>query len=292
MIPGIILLIPSFNFELTLLQSFLFQAMIVYGILSAYWIYKSHYRVSIVNFLVFFFLLIKVSIPFDQHQYIIGNEQLKVMQFNVLTTNHRFDKTIQDIKDINPDFISFQEVSREWATALKQGLSEEFPHFEIVQHADQSQGLAIFSKYPLNSIEIHDWSGTANISGEVIVDQSSINFLSLHTRSPTTKHKWKIRNQHIQQAASFVAKQQGEFLVLGDFNTVPWDKQMNRFKNETQLIDSRKRLTPTFPSWGPSYIAQIPIDYIFHSEGISCGSLDSIKLTSDHHAVIGEFEIL
>ena len=41
MIPGIILLIPSFNFELTLLQSFLFQAVLAYGLLSAFWFIKS-----------------------------------------------------------------------------------------------------------------------------------------------------------------------------------------------------------------------------------------------------------
>ncbi len=293
MIPGIILLIPSFNFELTLLQSFLFQAMLAYGILSAFWIYKSHYRVSTVNFVVFFLLLIKVSSPLQkENSFAIGDEQLKVMQFNVLTTNYKYSSTIAEIKKLEPDFISFQEVSPQWAAALNEGLSEEYPHFQIVQHPDQSQGLAIFSKYPLADLAYHDWSGTANLSGKVIVGDEEVNFLSLHTRSPMTKVKWKIRNEHINEAADFIAQQEGEFLVLGDFNTVPWDAQLNKFRRKTDLIDSRRKLTPTFPSWGPSYIAQIPIDYIFHSEGIRCESLDSIKLTSDHNAVMGEFQIL
>ena len=96
----------------------------------------------------------------------------------------------------------------------------------------------------------------------------------------------------MNEAANFIAEKPGEFLVIGDFNTVPWDNQLSKFKKKTRLVDSRKKLTPTYPSWGPKYIAQIPIDYIFHSKGIRCESLDSITLTSDHNAVLGEFEIL
>jgi len=292
-IPGIILLVPSFNFELSLIQSFLFQAMILYGVLSAFWIYKSHYRVSAVNFVVFFALLIKISMPIPtRSEFLSGNESIKIMQFNVLTNNYRYATTIEQIKKENPDFISFQEVSRAWAQALETGLSDHYPFHQIVRHPDESQGLAIFSKYPLSALQYHDWSGTANLSGQLMIGGDKVNFLSLHTRSPMNKKKWQTRNDHIASAADYVASHQGEFLVLGDFNTVPWDQQLNKFRKKTQLKDSRKKLTPTFPAWGPKYVAQIPIDYIFHSKGISCQSLDSVKLTSDHEAVVGNFQIL
>ncbi len=293
MVPGIILLVPSFNFELSLIQSFLFQAMLLYGILSAFWIYKAHYRVSIVNFVVFFALLIKISTPIPkQSEFVVGNESLRLMQFNVLTTNFRFQSTIESIIKENPDFISFQEVSDNWAQALRNGLSEQYPFYKIVRHQDASQGLAVFSKYPLDQLDIHEWSGTANLSGIMHIGDRTVNFLSLHTRSPMNKSKWKVRNAHIEQAADFIENHEGEFIVLGDFNTVPWDHQLDKFRKKTQLKDSRKKLTPTFPAWGPKYLVQIPIDYIFHSKGISCQSLDSINLTSDHEAVIGNFQIL
>lgn len=293
MIPGIVFLMPSFNFELTIIQSFLFQAMILYGILSAYWIYKSHYRVSIVNFIVFFSLLVKVSSPIpNRTEFAVGSESIKLMQFNVLTNNYRHSSTIESIKSEDPDFISFQEVSPNWATALRDGLSDNYPYFKIIEHREAGQGLAIFSKFPLQDLAYHEWSGTANLSGKMLIGEEEVNFLSLHTRSPMTEGRWKSRNAHIEAAADFVAGQGGEFLVLGDFNTVPWDQQLNKFRDKTRLQDSRNKLTPTFPAWGPKYIAQIPIDYIFHSRGISCQSLDSIQLTSDHEAVIGEFQIL
>lgn len=293
MVPGIILLVPSFNFELTLIQSFLFQAMILYGLLSAFWIYKSHYRVSVVNFIVFFALLVKISAPIPKtNEFKLSEEAVRIMQFNVLTNNYRYSSTIDRILEEDPDFISFQEVSDGWAEALRLGLSENYPFYEIIKHQDASQGLAIFSKFPLKDLNYHEWSGTANLSGKVLIGNEQVNFLSLHTRSPMNKTKWKTRNAHIAAAAEYIAAQGGEFLVLGDFNTVPWDHQLNKFREKTKLQDSRKKLTPTFPAWGPKYLVQIPIDYIFHSKGISCESLDSIQLTSDHEAVIGNFYIL
>ena len=293
MLPGIILLIPSFNFELTLIQSFLFQAMIVYGLLSAFWIYKAHYRVSIVNFVVFMALLVKISAPIPTMTELALNDQsIRVMQFNVLLKNFQYSTTIAQIKNEDPDFISFQEVSDGWAEALEEGLSSTYPYHRIVKHPDISQGLAVFSKFPLAELNYHEWSGTANLSGKVIISGKEINFLSLHTRSPMNKDRWKTRNAHIDAAANFIASKPGEFIVLGDFNTVPWDHQLNKFRKKTALRDSRKKLTPTYPTWGPKYLTQIPIDYIFHSKGISCSSLDSVQLTSDHEAVIGNFQIL
>lgn len=290
LVPALLLLVPTYGFKLTLLQSFLFQAMLVYGALSILWIVRHHYRLSGANFSIFLLLLIKINSPIDTgYQIRQGDEQLKVLQFNVLATNEAYEPTIKRVLQLSPDFVSFQEVSVQWADALEKGLSKEYPYSKVVRHEDDHQGIAVFSKYPLEA-EAMFWSGTANISGRVKVKNEDINFLALHTRSPTTRSKFNARNKHIQLAKNHVAERAGEFLVLGDFNTVPWDSRLLNFKSTTALKDSRKKLTPTYPTWNP-FIAQIPIDYIFHSKGIGCQSLDSVEITSDHKAIMGTFKI-
>jgi endonuclease/exonuclease/phosphatase (EEP) superfamily protein YafD len=289
--PALLLLVPTYTFELTLLQSFLFQAMLVYGVLSIFWIVRHHYRLAGTNFMIYLLLLIKINSPIGKsYQIIQGQEQLKVLQFNVLATNDAYQLTIDRVIQLSPDFVSFQEVSYQWANELENGLSEEYPFSKVVRNPDESQGIAVFSKYPLVETQVLIWGGTANIGGKVMIGNEDFNFLALHTRSPTTKSKWTARNEHLVLAKDFIQKQAGEFIVLGDFNTVPWDKRLLSFKSSTELKDSRKRLTPTFPSWNP-YLAQIPIDYIFHSKGISCQSLDSVDITSDHKAILGTFDL-
>lgn len=291
LIPAIVLLIPTYTFELTLLQSFLFQAMLAYGLFSILWIVKHHYRLAGINFLIYLLLLIKVNGPIDIGYSINqGGEELKVLQFNVLSSNRAHDETVKRVLQLDADLVSFQEVSLTWAKVLEKGLAENYPYYQVTNDSDESQGIAIFSKYPIENAEIIAWSGTVNITGQIRVGKEDINFLCLHTRSPTTRVKWNIRNDHLTQAKDYISKKGGEFLVLGDFNTVPWDKRLLSFKSSTKLKDSRKKLTPTYPTWNP-FLGQIPIDYIFYSNGIGCDSLDAVSLTSDHKAIMGTFQI-
>ncbi|MFT6969766.1 MAG: endonuclease/exonuclease/phosphatase (EEP) superfamily protein YafD [Roseivirga sp.] len=290
-IPALLLLIPTYNFELTLLQSFLFQAMLVYVALSIFWIVRYHYRLAGINFLIYLLLLFKINSPItNSYQVAQGQEHLKVLQFNLRATNDAYQATIDRVLELSADFVSFQEVSYQWANQLENGLNNDYPYSKVVRNSDESQGIAVFSKYPLIDTQVIIWGETVNIGGKVKIRNEKVNFLALHTRSPTTEIKWTARNEHLIQARDFIQKQAGEFLVLGDFNTVPWDKRLLSFKSTTELKDSRKRLTPTYPAWNP-FIAQIPIDYIFHSKGIGCQSLDSVDITSDHKALLGTFGI-
>lgn len=291
LLPALIWLLPTFNFSLTLVQSFLFQAMIAYGLFSIWWIIKKHYRLAGINFGIYLLLLMKVNGPIQKGFYLAqGDATLSVLQYNILAQNTAYQETMDKVIRIDPDFVSFQEVSTDWAEQLEEGLTKHYPYYRLVKHTDPTQGIAVFSKYPLVDITELDWYGTANIAGNVLVAGESINFLCLHTKSPMTKSRWKTRNQHIQKARNFVKAKGGEFLVLGDFNTVPWDSRLRRFKSDTQLLDSRKKLTPTYPTWNP-FVGQIPIDYIFHSKGIGCQSLDSVELTSDHKGILGTYRL-
>ena len=291
LIPALFLLTPTFTFSLTLIQSFIFQIAIVYGLLSIYWVIKRHYRVTAVTFLIYLLLLIKVNGPMESTFPLDnGGESLKVLQFNVLASNMNYKSTIQKVKQLNPDFISFQEVSLQWADELESELSDTFPYFKVVRQANEHQGIAVFSRYPLIDTEAIIRLGTANIVGAIQVNDQQVNFLTMHARSPTNRVRWKDRNAHIEWAKGHINEQGGEFLVFGDFNTVPWDHKLRSFKASTSLKDSRKKLTPTYPTYNP-FFAQIPIDYIFHSKGIGCSSLDSVKITSDHKAIMGTFQL-
>ncbi|MBO3698703.1 endonuclease/exonuclease/phosphatase family protein [Roseivirga sp. E12] len=291
LVPAIVLLMPTYTFTLTLLQSFLFQAMLVYGIFSILWIVKHHYRLASVNFGIYLLLLIKINGPIDMgYSLSAGSEELKVMQFNVHASNNTYEETIDRVIQLNPDFISFQEVGPVWAEKLEEGLKTAFPYYTVMTHPSVSQGIAVFSKYPLIDTEHLIWHETANITGKIQVGEELVNFLALHTMSPTTRNRWNYRNAHMHAAKQFINEKEGEFLVLGDFNTVPWDKRLISFKSGTDLKDSRKKLTPTYPTWNP-FVAQIPIDYIFYSKGIGCDSLNAVTITSDHKAIMGTFQI-
>ena len=116
-----------------------------------------------------------------------GKEQLSVLQFNVLNTNTSYNQTLERIKELNADLISFQEVSKVWSEELESSLKGLYPYYKIV--TDAGQGIAIFSKNQLIDLNVLNWKGTQNITGKIRVKTEEINFFTLHTRSPTTKAK-------------------------------------------------------------------------------------------------------
>ena len=292
MVPALLFLVPSYTFLLTLFQSFLFQAMLVYGFLSCYWVIKKHYRLTGLNFTIFMLLLVKINGPMStSYEPIANGESLKILQLNLRVGNQAHGQTIDRILQLSPDFITLQEVGFDWATSLEKSLSKAYPYYHIARNKDEGQGNAVFSKYPLDHVEEIRWKGTSNIVGHVSVNGNPVSFVSLHTRSPGNKRRWKSRNAHLNWVKGLIKDSPGELLVLGDFNTVPWDKRLIHFKAETDLEDSRKSLMPTFPAWNP-FVAQIPIDYILHSNGIGCDSLGAVSITSDHKAILGSFSIL
>ncbi|MBK9504946.1 MAG: hypothetical protein IPO03_06220 [Bacteroidetes bacterium] len=70
-------------------------------------------------------------------------------------------------------------------------------------------------------------------------------------------------------------------------NAVPWSEQVETLLKTTQLKDSRKDLSATYPAQSP---LQIPIDYIFHSPELSCEQFKTQGgTTSNHLGIIGYY---
>jgi len=189
------------------------------------------------------------------------------------------------------DLISFQEVSNSWGEALLEGLSETYPFAFFTGGKCGIQGLAVFSKYPMKNVQSIRLAGMPNIEGEIQFADSSIRFVTSHTRSPITYTRYLQRNTHLKVLAAYLNTIEGPVIAIGDFNAVPWDTSILEFKKRSRLQDSRKKITPTFPSF--LKFLGIPIDYIFHSKELSCLDFRSIDGTSsDHLGVIGYYKFI
>ena len=208
--------------------------------------------------------------------------------FNVLKFNNDYQSTVQEALKSNADFVSFQEVSLDWSSALQKGLEQEYPYYHLVPSDQCCFGIAVFSKHPLTGVDTPYIGGIPNISGTIELDDTSIQFVTAHTPSPVGPANYHKRNHHIRQLGKYIEQLEGPVLAIGDFNAVPWDDSVIHFSKKTGLKDSRKELSATYPSW--SFIPLIPIDYIFHSKEIRCHSLKTIDSTSsDHYGIVGTY---
>lgn len=218
----------------------------------------------------------------------IKNPKLKIAHFNVLKYNSAKKEIISTIIKSDADIVSLQETDEKWTNEIEKSVKKEYP-FSIYFPSDVCCiGISLLSKQPLYNANISFHGGLPNIEADLIFNDVVTHVITSHTSSPISRSNLNNRNTHLKDLSDHVVKIDSPTIVIGDFNTVPWDNNLVSFKANTQLKDSRKKYESTFPSYFGK--AGIPIDYIFHSNEISCISFKTIKIKgSDHFGIIGEY---
>ena len=283
-------LVSTDHYYIDLLQSFTFHALLGYLMLTGLFA-LFRWRMLAASGLAISFLLAVHLLPHLNNgisgDYKLYGHSFRVAHFNVLATNTSYEKSIQDAKDTDADLISFQEVNMDWINELIKQLEVDYPYYAFVD--GQLHGVAVFSRYPLDNMESYYWAEEPTLTGNVLVEGHKVHLITTHTLSPRSPERSRKRDQHLEGIAKYVKSIDGPVLAIGDFNTVPWSRQIVGVKEVANLKDSRKSLAPTFPS---AYSLGIPIDYILHSDEIHCLRFDSVDTSgSDHKGIIGEYTI-
>lgn len=276
------------GFILTLVHSFAIQVLVAGVALSVWLLFQKRWIRSVAATAAL--VLISLQLPsWDSTSYSVGTTDLSVAHFNVLKFNEDHHSTIDAALNTGADLVSFQEVDRSWGESLERSLTAEYPYYSIESRED-CYGLAVFSRYPLHDLDVIYFEGFPNIVGDVLVNDTAVHFIASHTRAPLMRSYFNTRNRQLEQITDYLSSIEGPKMAIGDYNFVPWDSRIQRFKSDTNMMDSRSSLTPTYPSG--LVIARIPIDYIFHSEELDCLGFEAIEGTSsDHLGVIGQYAL-
>lgn len=233
----------------------------------------------------FFHLMPYLFIPGASDE--IGPHDLEVAHFNVHIKNSNFDSILRAAQNSDAHLLSFQEVNEVWGEKLYNHLQGQYPH-HLVADTFGTQGIAIFSRYPVDGFKILWMEGLPNITGIVKAPVGEVRFIAFHTKTPVTPGGFSRRNAHLAAVSEFVKNVEGPVLAIGDFNIVPWSRYLRDFREDTGLIESRQAYAATYPSgYGP---LMIPIDYIFHSPHMRCLEFTTIRnISSDHYGVAGKY---
>lgn len=274
-----------------LLKSFVVQISFGVLIISLVWLVMKRTGAFLISFTGFLFIF-SIYSPFlwkFQETDIVSGETIKVMQFNVLKSNEHKEETMELILRENADIVMLEEINEEWGRALEKKMSRNYPHYKIHTREDFF-GVALFSKFPLNDVEVFDILYYAVITAVVNNGKTNFRVIGVHSKAPTTYGNHQLRNGHIEFLSDIILGYKEPLLVMGDFNAVPWDDAIVDFKEKTGLTDTRTSLDGTFPSWGMFF--KVPIDFIFCSEQFSCRKFNVIQNEdSDHYAISGNFSL-
>ena len=219
-----------------------------------------------------------------------NHQNFSFVQFNVLKHNDHHATVINKVLESGADIVSLQEIDTVWHKDIREKISATYPYSLSYPSEVCCIGLCLYSKIPLQNAHVEFFGDLPNIVADIQIDGENIHVVSSHTQAPIYAWKFEGRNQHLKDLTSYLQKIQGAKMVLGDFNSVPWDKFLTDFKEGTKLNDSRHSYAATFPSWLGKF--GIPIDYIFYSKEIECIGFTAIQSQdSDHNGIKGVYQL-
>jgi len=216
---------------------------------------------------------------------------IKIAHFNINNSNEGFDATLETIQSTEADLISITETNPLWDSLLLKTLNTDYP-FHFSNPSLGLFGMTIFSKNPFTYIDTIRYQEIPNIIGGITLDEENhLNFICSHTLPALNYRYYNRLKEHLDKISEYCNQTAKPLISLGDYHTVPWSNEIAEFRKKTNLSDSRRGFTPTFPH-GASTVFEVPIDHIFFSEEFKCLNFSTVSsLFTTHMGIQGTFQL-
>lgn len=220
---------------------------------------------------------------------------LRVMSFNLLSTNEGYSEVIDYIQSIDPDLVFLHEASRPWEVAME---SADLG-YEIVRPRsdDLIFGTLVLVRGEGVTAVSHGFSASSPRAVALVYTppgwSTSLAVLGTHPLAPTDAERADLRDAQLAFAGSWAAEQTGAFLVVGDFNSTPWSWPFRRLMATAELRNSQSGfgLQPSFPTTS-NLLLRVPIDHLVHSAALEVtGRRLGPALGSDHFPLVVDLQL-
>lgn len=269
-----------------LARAFLLQWAVLFAVLAAWSLWRRKPMTFGAGALSACMVLLQVDAPVAEIPVNDGAADLRIAQFNLLQPNRRHEEVVRLALASNADVLSFQEVSPTWAAVLRQALADAYPHAEVVP-GEHCYGIALFSRRPVKRMAVHRLAGSPVIEAEIAGRGGPVRVFSVHATSPGSPAEHRERNAQLRTLAALVRSRGERTIVVGDLNTVSWDRAMWGLCSASGLRMGTAPRVPTFPS--VLGLALIPIDHVLVTPGASVVRSDTFVIPgSDHRGLIAD----
>lgn len=226
--------------------------------------------------------------------------RLNLVTSNILFGNTRLEEHAQALADHEPDVLFLQEYQRGFAAHLESaGLTAELPHFREAFAPGWLTGIAVYSRYPLENLDVLFVSNRPVIQADITVDGETVRIFNIHSISPGGRWVVNPWNDGWRTYTELFEAEESPFLVAGDFNMT----QHHNWYGELKEIglkschEERGRGNATTWPYGDGrmlyrLLPPIRIDHVFVSEGLTCMSIsEGEAIGTDHRPVIATLAI-
>ncbi len=281
---------------LDIFSHFRFQYFIFFLLTSLLFLVLKKWKtllVSLVLCLVNLSQIIPLYIPIesDVSQQLGATSDIRIVHFNVLTSNSEYKKTVEYINKMDPDIISLNEVNQKWIDNLN--LSQKYK-YNVMDIREDNFGIALYSKLEMKNprIEFFGDEGLPSAVAEFVIGVNEVSILGTHPLHPSSDRGFKSRNRQFESLIERRGSFSESMIMLGDLNTTSWSNGFTKLIGGMKLYDSRKGYGIQF-SWPTTLpLISVPIDHCLVSKDIKVLKREmGPDLGSDHRPLYVELRI-
>ena len=232
--------------------------------------------------------LSKVEIELEQ----VGDRHAaSFLAANVLQDNRDYEKTLDLVRELDPDVLLLMETDRKWEKALEPVL-QQYTHVKSAP-LDNYYGMVLATRLKVLRSEITypEADDIPTILAEMEDrDGNRFFFIGLHPRPPVPGNPVEETDALIQRMANLTDQKELPVIAMGDFNVPAWSWTAHRFKHHGEYLDPRigRGMLSSFHAKLP--LLRFPIDQLYMTQGISLIRFGRTRaIGSDHfpmHAVL------
>jgi vancomycin resistance protein VanJ len=231
-----------------------------------------------------------------------GQQQLRLMSYNVLFSNKQPQGVLNLIDSLQPDVLAMQEFTPQWQRLFEQQLGSQYPYRQL-RVANHPFGSAVYSKFPLNDQKLLPLQGNYTFCHQTNISLNSkvLHLYNTHLSSPAKVLKadnpivafsrnYRVREKQLRQIEQLAKEDTGPQLLLGDLNTMPMEPLHRQLEHKwTDLYGiAGEGFGFTWPNINkaPPFVR---LDYMYGRGAIEVKSIEVIKAgTSDHLPLLVE----
>ena len=235
------------HFLLMLVRAFLVQWAIAFGLIAAWNLCQRRWWTVGASVLALALTYWPPMNSLEQEVTTDGHEVLRVAQMNLLQPNDDHAEVLEASLATGADVISFQEVSPEWAQVLTLNLRDAYP-FHRLMPGTNCYGIALFSRLPFEQVEVKQLCRRPMVEAVVCTPNGLVRLLCVHATSPGNYACFRERNEQLDLLATLVNSSTIPTILIGDLNTVSWDRALTRLCARTGLREHPKSTGATWPA--------------------------------------------
>ena len=225
-----------------------------------------------------------------------GEQMVAIGQFSLGHTDRdQLDAELATMLHTQADVIAVQKIPRELLAHVREVFTCcGYPYFESAVDSVRNLAVSIFSRHSFEYIRHIEVPNAPSIAGRIKLpmlneEQREFYFFNSCINS-TEEGDYAENKENLQLFSMELSRIQAPLFVFGDYRLVSWSRDLQAFREFSNLNESRRGIMPT-PPHGYISIFDRPYDHIFYSDHFECINFETISSASTVHlGIVGTYQ--